>query len=282
MARTFHHSTPVQTPRKKLRVRKPRKKSNPIPAILGFLVFLGGTGYAVFVVGKAQSATREFHVDYAQERTEIERAAEVKEAEIKTRRKELAAQLKKMQTANLDLKRLVQITESDLGKKAKELEKKELVKNSLSQRVSSQVEDKELVGESVEELRQRLRALKKRRAILMNAFEQSYEELKTELNRLVLNNDADRLNSFFIKNSTTALAPAAGFFTADAFYARNQPRKASDIYKRVLQKFPDSEYAKECGKRLANIKGRQAYNPEQTVGFFPYKIPDSLDTGSWR
>ncbi|MDT8389916.1 MAG: hypothetical protein RRC34_05340 [Lentisphaeria bacterium] len=282
MVRTLHHTAPVKQPRKKIRVRGSGKKSNPVPAILGFLVFLGGVGYAVYVVGNAQSATRAIRADYVQARADIEKAAVEKEADINARRQELAAQLKKFQTDNLDLKRRVQVIGSDLEKKQRELELKELMKNSISQRVSSQLEDKELVGESVEELEARLTALKNRKRKLMTAFTASYEALKSELNQLVLNGDPERLESFFIRNLTTVAAPAAGFFAGDAYYARSQPRKASELYKRVLQKFPDSVYAKESIQRLADVTEKKPFTADEKPGFFPYNVPDSLNTGRWQ
>jgi len=77
------------------------------------------------------------------------------------------------------------------------------------------------------------------------------------------------------------VGPAAAFFAADMYYEKKQGKVASRLYEDLLAQFPDSPYTPKAKKRLSDIQLRYPYDMYDPPKFHPYKIPDSLDVGSW-
>jgi predicted negative regulator of RcsB-dependent stress response len=138
-----------------------------------------------------------------------------------------------------------------------------------------------LVGESVDELRDRAGALRDKRDALRKKFEAAYRELKNSLRAKVSENNPDRLRQFFFTNRSTAVGPAAAFFAADMYYEKKQTKPAVRLYEDLVAQFPDSPYTEKARKRLADIELRYPYDMYDKPKYHPYKVPDSLDVGGW-
>ena len=151
----------------------------------------------------------------------------------------------------------------------------------MDRQVQLQLEDRELVGESVDDIRDRARNLAMKRDALMERFKVAYVNLKGELKKLVTDGNPDRVRQFFFTNRSTALGPAAAFFAADIYYQNKKTQPAVKLYEELVKQFPDSPYTAQAEKRIGDINMRLPYDLYDPPQFYPYKIPDSLDFGDW-
>lgn len=265
----------------KPRHRPARKKGSPVPAAFGFLVLLVALLYGIVTAVQFQAEKARIETRYREERLHLEQRVESEKMEIEALHREWAAKLKTIQQENLQAKQKVQATQRNIEASQKELSELEKEKSKAGQQVAAQIEDKDLVGEGIDELRARTAALTRRRDTLISEFKEAYVALKQELRGLVDQGNPERVRQFFFTNRITPFAPAAAFFAADLFYGKNRLPDAARLYQDIVRQFPDSSYSAQAEKRLRDIEARLPYDQYDTPTYQPYKIPDSLDFGQW-
>lgn len=263
--------------------RRPRhKKSNPLWALLGFAVFVAALVYAIVAIAQFQAkqkvVARNYRRDVAAIRERVEKEKEIILAE----RDEWAEKLRELQKQNLLVKQQVQSAQNKFEESREKLEAMEERKEEIDRRAEVQVEDRELVGESVQELRLKVEQLKRQRDHLLETFKEAYIGLKSELKQLTIEGNPDRVRQFFFTNRTTAVGPAAAFFAADMYYEQKKTKDALRLYQDLVTQFPDSPYTAKAEKRIADITAKWPYDMYDPPKFHPYKIPDSLDFGAWE
>jgi hypothetical protein len=65
------------------------------------------------------------------------------------------------------------------------------------------------------------------------------------------------------------------------YYEKGQTTNATRLYEDLQKQFPDSPYSAKVSRRLGDIQMRLPYDMYDPPKYQPYKIPESLDFGSW-
>ncbi len=258
-----------------------RKHGSPILAALGWLVAIAALLYCVMGIRQFQAEKRQTAIRYQRQKLALEQEAEEANLRLTAERDEWGSKLRAAQAEAARLQQQVARTRQEVAQKEVALAEVEAEKAKLDRQVQAQLADRELVGESVEEIRARADALKRQRDGMIAQFRQHYVPLKQELRQLVEQKNPDRLRQFFFTKRTTPVAPAAAFFAADYYYESKRTRLAEALYEDLIKQYPDSPYTRKAEKRLNDIKARWPYDLNDPPRFQPYKIPDSLDFGEW-
>lgn len=258
-----------------------QRKTGGVSTAIAAAILVGVVAAGAAVLFNMQSRDARIRAENQRRLAELEQDAQHAKADLERRTTEVSQAARSLQLEQAQTERDIRRLTAEIADIENELADLRQANARRGRRLEELELDASLVGEGLDELKERARRLLEARRRRIARFQDRYIELKEDLRQRVADKDPDRIRSFYFAHAQTPFGPAAAFFAGDRYYARRQTRRAVDMYERVVDGYPDSYYADIATERIADIRHRREYNPYVSVRFRPHNVPDVLDFGDW-
>lgn len=224
--------------------------SNPVPTIIGFLVFLIAAGTAIYLHTNGKKAVKAEQTNARNHRAQLAAAFQEQHAALNQAYRDTQEALNQIRKGRNRERKNLAVSLREVEKKKEALAAAELEKQDLAARKAKAEETHGRAETLTREASDALATLQQQHAKLVERYTHNYRQIEDKLHDAVRNRNASGTRAIYNSYPDSPFAPAALYHAGELSYAKRDLHRAANLYKDLLRKFPGCPYAATAQAQL--------------------------------